>query len=168
MLIKSLAARCQRFWRERVVALLITQLRQGVSPQKIALTIALGICLACFPIIGATSMLCLVTGLWLKLNQPVIQLVNWLASPLQLGLLLPLVRLGERLAGAQPVSFTIPEMFAKFQASPAKFLGEFGLTGVHGIIGWVTVAPLAGVLLYIFFLPVTNRLAIRRQSAVKN
>jgi len=168
MLILTIAARVRRFWRERVVALLVTQLRQGVSPQKIALTITLGICLASFPIVGATTMLCLVTGLWLKLNQPVIQLVNWMAAPLQLGLLLPFVRLGEHLMRAQSVRFTIPELFAKFQASPAKFFKDFGLTGVHGIVGWAVLAPLAGLLLYFIFLPVANNLAVGRQVTEKN
>jgi uncharacterized protein (DUF2062 family) len=155
----TLTSRWQRFWRERVVGLLIAQLQQGISPQKIALTVALGICFSAFPIIGATSLLCFTFGLWLRLNQPIIQLVNWLGSPLQLGLLLMFVRLGEWLMRAQRVSFSIPELFAKFHASPTKFFQEFGLTGVHGIIGWLVVAPFAGVLLYYLFLPMTKKLA---------
>jgi uncharacterized protein (DUF2062 family) len=159
--------RLQLFWRERVVALIVAQLRQGISPQKVALTLALGLCLAAFPIIGATSALCFLAALCLRLNQPIIQLVNWLASPLQLGLLVVFVRQGEWLARAPRVSFSIPELFAKFHASPANFFQEFGLTGVHGIIGWASVAPLAGLLLYFLFLPITKKLAAAPPVAEK-
>ena len=152
-------SRLRQFWRERVVGLLVAQLRQGTTPQKIALTLALGLCLAVFPIFGSTTLLCFLIGLWLGLNQPIIQLVNWLASPFQLGLIPGFVRLGERLVHAPRVSFSIPQLFATFHASPAKFFREFGLTGLHGIFGWLAVAPFAGLLLYTIFLPFTRRLA---------
>lgn len=155
----SLTTRLATFWRERVVGLLVAQLRQGITPQKIALTITLGVCLSAFPIVGATSLLCFFIGIWLGLNQPVIQLVNWLASPLQMGLFAPFVRLGEHLTRSPRVSFSIPELIAKFRASPLAFFKEFGLTGWHGVVGWLVVAPLAGVALYFIFLPLTQKLA---------
>src|SRR5262245_45120940 len=64
------------FWRRRVIGLIVAQLTQGVSPEKIALTIALGSTIAIFPIMGSTTLLCLIVGVWCKLNQPIIQLVN--------------------------------------------------------------------------------------------
>ena len=154
----SLTARMAHFWRERVVGLLMAQLNQGITPQKIALTITLGVCISAFPIVGTTSLMCFVLGVWLGLNQPVIQLVNWLASPLQMGLFAPFVRLGEHLTRAPRVSFSIPEMIDKFRASPLEFTREFGLTGWHGIVGWTVVAPVAGVLLYFLFLGLTRKL----------
>jgi uncharacterized protein (DUF2062 family) len=160
----SLIARLERFWRERVVGLLVAQLKQGITPHKIALTITLGVCLSAFPILGTTSLLCLVFGIWLGLNQPVIQLVNWLGSPLQMGLFAPFVRLGEHLTRSPRVSFSIPELITKFRVSPLAFFREFGLTGWHGIVGWLVVAPLAGVLLYFIFLPLTQKLAEGRNK----
>ena len=127
-------ARIQQFWRARVLGLLIGQLRQGSTPQKIALTVTLGICISAFPLVGTTSILCFIVGLWLRLNQPILQLVNWLASPLQMGLLLAFVRLGEHLTRAQRVPFSVPELWAKFPASPAQFFREFGLeAGAAGV-----------------------------------
>ena len=57
------------FWQRRVVALIVTQLKQGTTPEKIALTIALGVTLGVFPILGATTFLCAVAGVWLKLDR---------------------------------------------------------------------------------------------------
>jgi uncharacterized protein (DUF2062 family) len=93
-------SRLGHFWRERVLGLIGSQLTQGVTPQKIALTIALGINLAMFPILGSTTLLCAAVAFWLKLNQPIIQLVNWLAYPLQFAMLLPFIRIGEWLTRA--------------------------------------------------------------------
>ena len=152
-------SRLKKFWQERVIAVIVAQFTQGFTPQKIALTIALGLNLGLFPILGATTALCAIAGLWLKLNQPVIQLLNWLASPLQLAMILVFVRIGEWLVRAQPVSFSIPELFRKFHESPAKFMQEFGLTGLHGIIAWLVIAPFLTALIYLLVLTPLKRLA---------
>ncbi|MEY4916563.1 MAG: hypothetical protein RL616_476 [Verrucomicrobiota bacterium] len=152
-------SRLKQFWRERVVGLIGAQLTQGVTPQKIALTIALGLTLGIFPILGSTTLLCAVVAFWLKLNQPVIQLVNWLAYPLQFALLLPFFRMGEWLLRAPRISFSIPELLRKFHESPMNFFREFGMTGLHGIIAWMLIAPLLAALIYFLLLPPLKRLA---------
>src|SRR5256885_328582 len=68
----------------RIIAPILAQLRQGITPEKIALTLALGAALGIFPILGASTLLCAIAGIWLRLNQPVIQLTNYLVYPLQL------------------------------------------------------------------------------------
>jgi hypothetical protein len=152
-------SRLKKFWRERVAGLIGAQLTQGVTPQKIALTIALGINLAMFPILGSTTLLCAAVAFWLKLNQPIIQLVNWLAYPLQFAMLLPFIRIGEWLMRAPPVTFSIPQMLQKFHDAPGKFLGEFGMTGVHGIIAWLLIAPILSALIYFTLLPPLKKLS---------
>ena len=152
-------SRLKKFWQERVIALIVAQFTQGFTPQKIALTSALGLVLGIFPILGATTALCAIAGVWLKLNQPVIQLVNWLVSPLQLTLILVFVRTGEWLLRAQPVSFSVPELFRKFHESPAKFMQEFGLSGLHGIVAWLLITPLLTALIYFLLLPPLKKLA---------
>lgn len=151
-------SRLKKLWQERVVALVVGQLKQGITPQKISLTIALGVTLGIFPILGATTLLCFIFGLWLKLNQPVIQVVNYLVSALQLAMILVFVRIGEWLVRAQPVSFSISELFRKFHESPVKFFQEFGLTGLHGIIAWLVIAPFLTALIYFLLLPPLKKL----------
>lgn len=158
-------ARLLQFWQKSVVGLFVAQLRQGVSPRKLALTIALGVCVSAFPIVGVTSIMCFVLGLLMGLNQPIIQFVNWLASPLQMGLLLAFVRLGERLVHAPHLPFSISQLSATFHASPARFFHEFGLVALHSIIGWAAVAPVAGLLLYFLFLTVARRTIVLPSEA---
>jgi uncharacterized protein (DUF2062 family) len=159
-------SRLKKFWQERVVGLIVAQFTQGFTPQKISLTIALGLNLGIFPILGATTALCAIAGLWFKLNQPVIQLVNWLASPLQLAMILVFVRIGEWIVRASPVSFSIPELFRKFHESPVKFMQEFGMTGLHGIIAWLVIAPFLTALVYfLLLLPLKKLAQITKQNA---
>ena len=72
----------------------IELLKQGVSPEKLALTIALGVSLGVTPVIGSTTMLCTLAAVTLRLNLPAILLVNGLVYPLQIALLVPFLRGG--------------------------------------------------------------------------
>jgi len=74
-------------------------LRQGISPQRLALTLALGFAIGCIPIVGITTAVCLLVATCLHLNFPAIQAANWVAMPLQVALIVPFVRLGGRLLG---------------------------------------------------------------------
>ncbi len=155
----------KRFWRERVLTLIVGQLKQGITPQKVAFTVALGFMLGIFPIIGASTALCLAAGILFKLNQPLILLTNSLTIPLQPPMVLVFVRLGETILHTPHVTFSIPELLRKFSASPAKFMQEFGLTGLHGIFAWSLIAPLVVLILYYSLKPPINRLAAAIQPS---
>ncbi|MBA4284068.1 MAG: DUF2062 domain-containing protein [Xanthomonadaceae bacterium] len=148
------------WWRRRIVAPILAQLRQGITPERIALTAALGAVIAVFPILGSTTLLCGLAAWALRLNQPVIQLVNYLCYPLQFALLLPLYRAGEWF-GAPHVSLSIPEMLARFEAGPLEFVAEFGLVALGGVAAWLVVAPFAILLLYLALRPPLRLLAAR-------
>lgn len=154
--------RLKNLWQERVIALIAAQFTQGFTPPKIALTISLGFNLGLFPILGATTTLCGLAALCLRLNQPVIQLVNWLTSPLQLVMILVFVRIGEWLMHAKHISFSIPELIRKFHESPGRFFQEFGMTGLHGIMAWLLIAPFTTALVYFILLPPLKGLAARK------
>jgi steroid 5-alpha reductase family enzyme/uncharacterized protein (DUF2062 family) len=146
-------SRLKTFFQNRVIALIAAQLSQGFTPQKIALAIALGFTLGIFPILGATTVLCALAGLCFRLNQPVIQLVNFLASAVQLATILLFVRLGERIMRAPLVSFSIPELLRQFHQSPKNFFANYGVTGLRGILAWSLVAPFLAAAIYYGLLP---------------
>jgi uncharacterized protein (DUF2062 family) len=128
-------------WTRRIVNPIVTQLTQGVSAREITLTLALGATLGVFPIFGVTSILCLVAGYLLKLNQVILQTANWMVVWIHPVLLLLFVRLGERVVGAEAMPFVPTELVMEFNASPTAFMKRFGMTGLHGILGWSLIAP---------------------------
>ena len=132
----------------RVVNPLEGLLRQGLTPERLAFSLALGAALGLFPVIGATTLLCAGAGAWFRLNHPALQLANYLVYPVQLPLILVFVRLGEGLLGASPVPFSVSELLAAFRADPFVFLRQFGATGLHGVLGWFLAAPALAALLY--------------------
>src|SRR6185312_970638 len=70
--------------RRKLIEPIIELLRQGVTPDKIALSLAFGLGLGIFPVLGVSTVLCTVAAIAFRLNLPAIQLVNYLASPVQL------------------------------------------------------------------------------------
>ena len=139
-------------------------LEQGLTPERLALSLAVGLVLGLFPVVGVTTLLCVAAGFVFRLNHLALQLANHLAYPLQLPLVLAFVRLGERLVGAPRVSFDPLELVRHFERDAAGFLREFGLTGLHGILGWSTVAPVVLLAGFFSLRPLLRRLdaALRR------
>ena len=91
------AGNTEGFFQRRLVRPVIELLRQGVTPEKIALSIVFGVTLGVFPVLGSTTALCATAALAFRLNLPAIQLVNYFVYPLQIALLIPFFRLGEKL-----------------------------------------------------------------------
>jgi len=147
------------WWRRWFVTPLVNQLTQGSSPSKLAWTIAAGIVLGVFPIMGSTTLVCLFAGWILKLNQPILHIFKTAVYPLHLALILVFIRLGEMLHGVPLISFSIPELVAKFNADPLQFARDFGMAAWHGVTAWLLIAPVALFVIKISVLPVLVQMA---------
>lgn len=144
------------FWQRRVVEPIVGQLRQGITPEKIALTMALGIVIGIFPILGATTALCGLAAWRLKLNQPIIQLTNYAMSPIHLALLLPFYRAGETLFQQTHVPiFSVLELIERFEQGPLQFMADYGMVALYGISVWALLAaPLTAALYFLLRGPI--------------
>lgn len=150
------------FWRRRIVAPIIALLTQGVTAEKVARTLGVGTVCSLFPFFGTTSALNLVVGLWLRMNQPILQTINQLLGPLQVVLILVYVRLGEQVWRAGEDRFTVAEMLRVFRDETfVAFLDRFGRAGWHAFTGWLLTAPLLFALVYFSLRPVLRRVAGR-------
>ena len=101
----------------------------------------MGIALSVFPVLGTTTTLCLVAGVVLRLNQPLLQLVNYAAYPLQVLLIPVFIRGGEWLFVAPRLPFSIALLTERFHAGPLHFLSEFAVTLFHASVAWSLVTP---------------------------
>ncbi len=143
------------------------QLTQGITPEKVALTLAVGSALALFPILGTTTLLCLLAGIVLRLNQPIIQLVNALCTPLHIPVIYGFVRMGFWIFGIPYTHPGIRMMEHMLWYDPREFLDQFGRTALHAIVAWAVIAPFWMILVYLFALPVLRE-ALRRQAAARD
>lgn len=148
------------FWSRWVRAPLIALVTQGVTPDKLALTLGVGSVCSVFPFLGFTTLLNLGAGVWLRLNQPLLQTLNQLLGAVQLVMILPYVRLGEWLWRAQDSRFTITDMLRVFrEASLGQFLQQFGWAGVHALSAWALTGPMLLAAVYYGTRPALRRLA---------
>ena len=146
-------------WRRRVIDPLGRQLTQGLSPERLALALAIGGVIAVNPFLGTTTLGCYVAGVALRLNQPALQIANLLGAPLQLVLIVPWVRAGEWLYRSAPMSLNPALLVEEFAASPVRFLERFGTSGLHAATAWLIAAPLIGAALYFALRPLLRALS---------
>ena len=156
-------ARMEDLLKRRVLQPILDLLRQGVTPEKIALSIALGAMLGIFPAPGWTTILCAIAALVLRLNLPAIQLVNYLLYPLQIALLLPFFRLGEKLFNAPHLPISVPQILAMSKANLKDTVKLLWSTTWHAMVVWALFAPVAMALAYFLLVPLLRR-ALRQSQ----
>jgi uncharacterized protein (DUF2062 family) len=159
---QSTFVKADSFLHRRLIRPVIELLRQGVTPEKIALSIVFGITLGVFPVLGSTTALCAIAALAFRLNLPAIQIVNYFVYPLQIALLIPFFRLGEKLFGAHHLPLSVPQIYAMIHASVSGAIRALWATTWHAIVVWCLLAPVAGVLLYLILAPALRRVARRK------
>jgi uncharacterized protein (DUF2062 family) len=146
-------------WLYRKIVLpVLDLLRQGITPEKIALSIALGAVLGIFPVLGATTILCAAAALVLRLNLPAIQLVNFLIYPLQLILLLPFLQAGSRITGAARVTLSLHQIFSLMKSDTWGLIKMLWTASLGAMALWLVVSPLLGAAIYFTLAPVLRRL----------
>jgi uncharacterized protein (DUF2062 family) len=148
-----------------VIDPIAAQLTQGITPEKIALTVAVGSALALFPILGTTTLLCVLFGVLLRLNQPIIQLVNALCTPIHFPIIVCMFRMGHWMFGV-PYTHVAPgmihHMLDTFWEDPTKFFERFGVDALHAMAAWALIAPVWIAITYLFSLPVLRE-ALRKR-----
>lgn len=145
--------------QRRIVDPLKTLLRQGITPKEVALSLACGVVCGLFPIAGTTTLLCAGAALLFRLNLPAVQLVNYLIYPIQLALIIPFIRAGEFILRTDRTKLSLQQMLAIFNKNHTQALHILWRLALHGIVAWLVFAPVAFVVLYRLFLPITERLA---------
>ena len=140
-------------------------LRQGISPHRLALALALGFALGCIPVVGLPTALCAMIALAFRLNQPLIQAANYAAMPLQLALILPLARLGAKLI---PVAKNPAINLAVLSHSPAQLVAYSPRLVIQlgGMAGQALVAWLVIAIPVVMLLTPTLTLVLRRVPAL--
>jgi len=146
------------FLRRRILDPLKAQLTQGVSPGRLALALALGGVLGVLPVLGVTTVACAVAAAALRLNQPAIQVANYVAYPIQLILYLPFFQAGARLFGAPPVGFTLEQIRAELAADLLGTVARYATANLRAVAAWALLAPIAAGLLFAALRAVLARL----------
>ena len=147
----------KNFFKTRVLYPLLEQLKQGVTPQKMAMSCAVASVLSVFPIPGATTGIIFAFGVFFKLNHPTLQIVNYALTPIHFLLIPVFMRIGETIFHLPHVTFNPSEFIAGIKASPSLFLSQYGYSILVGVFSWFMLAPPVGGLIYRILLPIFRK-----------
>jgi hypothetical protein len=147
---------------------LLNLLKTGLSPEKLALTIGLGVAFGLAPTFGLTTVISTAAALRLRLNVAGMQLVAHLMSAFQLALLIPLLRGGAHLLGngAQVAHLTVQSLR---QLTAREGWGAVGRLLWRAEIGAMLIWAVASVplvaVIYFVLRPVFRRVLARQAAA---
>jgi uncharacterized protein (DUF2062 family) len=144
----------------RLGAPLLALLRQGVTPGKLAASLALGVAIGLVPVLGVSTALCALAALVLRLNLPAIQAVNYLLTPLQLLLIIPQLRFGEWLLQAPPFPVTLESGLALLSQGVLPAIRILSTAIAHATLGWLVLAPPLALLLHLLLAGVFRRIRL--------
>lgn len=137
-----------RTLKKQIAALL----QDGLAPERIALAVTLGFCLALIPLPFTNTLFLFLLAIWLRLNHVLIQTINYLLFPFQVLLYLPFYRLGAHITGIH-VSGSVNFLSAGSLKEIAGVGGEFFLTA---LIAWAIVMVILGPVLYLALIRLLN------------
>jgi hypothetical protein len=140
---------------------LLNLLRQGMSPSRLALCVALGIVIGNIPILGVSTLICTAIALAFRLNLAAIQIVQAAMAPTQILLIIPFVRLGEWIVRAPRQPMSVQEGLALMAQGVAQAIVTLWNCIVHAGLAWTLVAPFAVFLFYKILTPVFEHAAAR-------
>ncbi|RRA50323.1 DUF2062 domain-containing protein [Acidipila sp. EB88] len=139
----------REFVRCRIQRPLLRQLRGGVTPRRLAWSLALGIVIGINPSVGITTALVLMLAWTFGLNQVASQIGAHAVSPLHLLLFIPFIDLGVHLfhTGRLPLS---RRQIEHLSHHPWRLFREIWQWEWHALIVWGLVAAVAMPLLALY------------------
>ena len=149
--------------QKRVVQPILALLTQGITPEKIAMSVVFGVALGIFPVLGSTTLLCALAAVVFGLNLPATQIVNYFMYPLQLLLIVPFMRLGARIFGGATVGWSLTQMLEMFRADRWHALKALWVVAVQAVGAWSLAVPPLGVVAYLILVWVLRKVAARKK-----
>ena len=143
----------------RILDPVLALLSQGVSPDRLALCVAIGVVVGNIPILGVSTILCTFIALAFRLNLPAIQIVQAAMAPTQLLLIIPFVRLGEWILRAPRQPLSIKEGLDLVAQGAGRAIVALWDAILHAGFAWVLVAPIAVFTVYKLLTPLFERAA---------
>jgi hypothetical protein len=147
----------------RGVLPILALLRMGATPQSLAWSIAAGLLIGINPVIGSTTVLCLAAAFSLRLNVVASQIANHAVFPVELALVIPFIRWGERVFHTAVMPLSPRLFFAEVRSAPLTLARQIWLWEWHAFVLWAGVSVVAMPAIALGLTPVLRRLLVRVQ-----
>jgi uncharacterized protein (DUF2062 family) len=136
------------FFRRKFVKPFLKFLKQGVTPQQLALSVTLGIIVGVLPVLGVTTIICTIIAFSFRLNMLAIQLANQLVYPIQLLLFIPFIKAGEYFFNVPGKELTFDKVFTLFEQDWYLAIQQLWFANLLGVLIWTLASLPAFFLIY--------------------
>lgn len=134
-----------------------------MSPQKLSLTVTLGIVIGIMPFLVVGSYILLALAIVLRLNIPVIQIVCHVAIVAKVALFVPFLIMGQALFNIPKIPYDITEVLGHLKTEFWDTFSRVWQISLSGLIAWLILSIPAGYIIYrvavLFFTKKVNKLA---------
>jgi hypothetical protein len=148
----------------KIVLPLLALLRMGATPEKLAWSLAVGCVIGINPLIGSTTILCLLVIFALRLNTVAGQLGNHLMYPLELLLVIPFIHAGERLFHTAPMPIVSKQIFVLARTAPIATVKQLWQWEWHALVVWAICAIVLAPLLAFMLTPILRHTMAYREN----
>ncbi len=140
----------KKIFKNKVLSPLLAFLKQGMSPHKLSLTLALGLIFGVMPFLGISTSLLVLIAIILKLNIPAIQLVNYAAYVIQITLFVPFLKSGQFIFNGPELPFELSNVIGMLQTQFWGTLEAIWEINLLGVATWAIIAIPGGFGIYHF------------------
>lgn len=131
--------------------------KEGLTPEKLAFSITLGIISGIFPVLGMTTLLSIILTMLFRQNLLVVQSVQWILALVQILLIIPFMQFGAFLLNQNGIHINMQQINHAFQPGLLSGIKTVGLFHLYGILTWLILAIPASAVSYYGFLFVFQR-----------
>ncbi len=146
------------FFQRRLIAPLLELLRVGASPEKLAWSLAIGFVIGVNPLLGSTTVVCLLVAFAARLNMVASQIANHLVYPLEVALFLVFIKLGDLIFHTGKLPLEGHALFHAARHHPFATTRILWAWEWHALIVWAVFAAVAAPILATVFTPMLRRL----------
>lgn len=131
--------------------------KDGLSPEKLAFSITIGIISGIFPVLGMTTVLSLVLAMIFRQNLFVVQSVQWILALAQIMLIIPFMQFGANLLHHSVVHINMAQINHAFQPGFLSGIKTVGIFHLYGIFTWLILSIPASAASYFGLLFIFQR-----------
>lgn len=143
---------------QKIKNLIVSQLTQGATPEKLAQSVSAGILIGCFPLLGFTTGLAALSGFLFKLNHIVVQTTHYMLYPVQIILIPVYIHVVNLIIPVGNVPIRPDLIIEAFSKDWVQFLKDYSLIGLYAVILWAIVSSILIFILPKLFLPMIKRI----------
>ena len=134
---------------KKLFQLIKTYLKEGTTPTKLAITLALGMVIGIMPVVGIATPFATLLALIFRLNIPILLATTYALAPFYILLYYPFLRYGTMFFSGNIALFEKIEALDMSELTWLETFQQLGWVQLYGVGAWLFVAiPLCVVLFY--------------------